>query len=346
MTTADPLVAVVVLNWNGLADTRECLRSLAAQTWRSLEVWVVDNASQNAEADALEREFGASIRLLRSAVNLGFAAGCNLAAERVLEERKARYVAWLNNDAVVEPGWLAALVAGLESRGDAASATSRMVLYDQPTCIENTGIVVLTNGDAVPRGRGQAASAWERADTVLGACGGASLWRADVLREIGLFRADFFANFEDVDLALRAAALGWRCVYVPDAIARHKLSVSVKKARDDAFDARSLRNLTWAYCVNMPWLVVLLNLPWLVLCNVVVVVAAPLFGQRRVARLTWRGRAMAWRERAAILAERRRLAPRRRGSGLALWWRQRSFLRSYARFFWEGIVLRRRRFME
>lgn len=342
----DPLVAVVVLNWNGLADTRDCIRSLLAQVWTARELWIVDNASANAEADALDREFGTAIRLVRSATNLGFAAGCNLAIERVLAEGKAEYVALLNNDAVVEPGWLAALVAALQADPGAAAATSRMVFFSEPDKIENTGIVVLSNGDAVPRGRGQAASAWTEADAVLGACGGAALWRSSALRTIGLFRADFFANFEDVDLALRARALGYGCRYVPGAIARHKLSVSIKKARDDAFDARSLRNLTWAYFVNMPWQVILLNLPWLVLCNLLVLVLAPLFGQARVARLSLRGRALAWRERSAISAERRRLAPLRRGSPFALWWQQRSFVRSYARFFWEGVVLRRRRFME
>ena len=341
-----PLVAVVVLNWNGLADTRDCVRSLLAQTWSEREIWVVDNASVQPEADALEQEFGTAIRLLRSATNLGFAAGCNHALERILAEGRADFVALLNNDAVAEPAWLTALVDALTARPSAASATSRMVFFDAPAKIENTGIVLLSNGDAVPRGRGQVATAWQEPGTVLGACGGASLWRSDVLRRIGLFRGDFFANFEDVDLALRAQALGYRCVYVPTAIARHKLSVSIKKARDDAFDARSLRNLTWAYCVNMPWLVIVLNLPWLVLCNLFVVVVAPLFGQRRVARLSFHGRLMAWRERSAILAERRRLAPLRRGSAFALWWQQRSFVRSYARFFWEGVVLRRRRFME
>src|SRR5262249_51182293 len=123
-------------------------------------------------------------------------------------------------------------------------------------------------------------------------------------------------------------------------------SVSVKKARDDAFDTRALRNLSWAYCVNMPWQVILLNLPWLVLCNLFAVAVAPLFGQTRVARLSIRGRLMAWRGRAAIRAERRRRAPLRAGSWVSIWLLQRSFARSYARFFWEGVVLRRRRFME
>src|SRR5205823_1588593 len=104
----------------------------------------------------------------------------------------------------------------------------------------------------------------------------------DVLARIGPFRTDFFANFEDVDLALRARACGYECVYAPGAVVRHKLSVSVKRARDDAFDARALRNLSWAYCVNMPWQVILLNLPWLVLCNVFAIAIAPLFGQARV----------------------------------------------------------------
>ena len=340
------LAAVVVLNWNGLEDTRECIRSLASQTYGERAIWIVDNASAHGEADSLEREFTSAIRLLRSATNLGFAGGCNLAISRILAEGKASYIALLNNDAVADPRWLEALVNGLQSVPTAAAATSRMVFYDSPETIENTGICVLTNGDAVPRGRGEPARRWNRSGPVLGACGGAALWRAEVLEKIGLFRSDFFANFEDVDLALRSRALGYECLYVADSIARHRLSVSVKKARDDAFDTRSLKNLTLAYCINMPLAVILLNLPWLVLCNLFVILVAPVFGQSRVARLWLRGRVLAWRERATIRAERRRLAPLRRGSALALWWQQRSFFFSYWRFFWEGVVLRRRRFME
>ena len=341
-----PLVAVVVLNWNGLADTRACVRSVLAQTHAAFEVWVVDNASGHCEADALEREFGGRIVLLRSAENLGFAGGCNLALERILADGRARYIALLNNDAVADPRWLESLVAALEGSPRAGSAASRMVLFADPGRIENTGILVLSNGDAVPRGRGEPASRWDAPGRVIGPCGGAALWRAGVLREIGLFRPDFFVNFEDVDLALRARACGQDCVYVPGALVRHKLSVSVKKARDDAFDARALRNLSWAYCVNMPWQVIVLNLPWLVVCNLVVVLVAPIFGQMRVASLSLRGRWLAFSERGRMREERRRLAPARKGSWLALWLMQRSFVRSYARFFWEGVVLRRRKFMQ
>src|SRR5262249_50841973 len=124
---SDPLVAAVVLNWNGLSDTRGGGRSPLAPTQAPPAVWGVAHTPAHGEADALEREFGARIVLLRCAENSGFAGGCNRALERILAAGRAVHVALLNNDAVADRGWLAALVAALERAPAAGSAASKMV---------------------------------------------------------------------------------------------------------------------------------------------------------------------------------------------------------------------------
>ena len=199
--TAAAHIAVVVVNWNGLEDTRECLRSLLAQTHANLVVHVVDNGSANHEADQLAAEFDARIVLHRSPTNLGFTGGNNLAIRSILADGRATYVALLNNDATADPQWVEALERA--ARDDPATGVfaSRMLFYDQPSVIENTGILLLTTGEAMPRHRGCSLQAGRRASRPIGACGGALLYRVSMLREIGLFRDDFFVNFEDVEVA-------------------------------------------------------------------------------------------------------------------------------------------------
>jgi GT2 family glycosyltransferase len=327
-------VAVVVLNWNGLSLTRACLASLLAQTWRGVEIHVVDNGSEHDEAGALRAEFGDRIRLHALPVNTGFTGGCNHAMHVVLAEGRCEFVALLNNDAEADPRWLEELVAAAAADPRIGACASRMRLFDRPDWLDGAGVWLLSNGDSAPRGRLQPASAWARPDDVLSACGGAVLLRVAMLREIGTFRADFFANFEDEDLMLRAFVAGWRIRYVPTADVRHHLNATIRRVRDLSFNVRSVRNATWAWAVNLPLVTLLLNLPGFLLSNLAIVCLMPLCGRLGVASAFLRGRWRALGELPAILRERRRLAPFRRVGGFAMWWRQRSFVLEYARLVW------------
>ncbi len=329
--TSTPRVAVVVLNWNGLALTRACLRSLLAQTWPAIELHVVDNGSANDEAAALRREFDGQIRLLALPANAGFTGGCNAALDLVLTEDRCEFAALLNNDAEAAPDWIERLVRAAQDDATTGIVASRMRLFDAPDLLDNAGVWLLGNGDVAPRGRLQPATRWPDADEVLAACGGAMLLRCAMLRRIGLFRSDFFANFEDADLSLRAVMAGYRIRHAPAAEVRHHLNATIRRVRDAAFDVRSVRNATWVWLVNLPWPVLWLNLPGWLLSNLAIVLVMPLCGRPGVALAFVRGRWRAMRELPLILAERRRLRPLR----VLPWWRvwraQRSFVLEYCR---------------
>lgn len=343
-----PAVAAVVLNWNGLDDTLQSVESLLGQTGRErISVHVVDNASENAEADAIERAFGARIVLHRNTENLGFTGGNHTAMRAALADPDVDYIALLNNDAVAEPDWISQLVRCAATDPRIGIVASTMVFFDHPEVIENTGVVLLTSGEGMPRDRGRPATTAARSTpTPIGGCGGAVLYRAAMLREIGLFEEDFFANFEDVELSLRALASGWDVRFAEAARVRHKLSRSIRKVRDETFLLRSQRNLLWANATRLPWQVLALNLPAILLGNTAVLALAPLFGQRQMARVIWKSRLALWRDRRAILAERRRFRPLRRGPWSRIWRRQSSFLPYYLRSFWDVVLVRRRRFFE
>jgi len=119
-------VRAVVVNYEGGDLTLACLRSLQATDWPAgcLEIVLVDNASHDGVADTVTRAFP-DVRVVRSATNRGFAGGCNLG---MTDLGKTAYVALVNNDATVEPGWLTPLVAALQA--DASlGATCPKILF-------------------------------------------------------------------------------------------------------------------------------------------------------------------------------------------------------------------------
>ena len=118
-------VGVVVVNHNGGDLTLRCLRSLLASEWPSDRLWVVlvDNASSDGVVAKVRADLGA-VTVVETGSNVGFGAGCN-AGIRVLPD--VDYVALVNNDATVEPGWLVPLVAALQSAPDIGAALPKIL---------------------------------------------------------------------------------------------------------------------------------------------------------------------------------------------------------------------------
>jgi hypothetical protein len=129
---------------------------------------------------------------------------------------------------------------------------------------------------------------------------------------------------------------------VPQASVQHGLNQSINKVRDEAFAIRSIRNMDFAYLVNMPWPVLVLGLPWLLLSWLVAPLVCLLLGQRQYARILVRGHRRTWRERTDLFAARRALRPLRRASWWGIFWRHGSTLAAYGRFLRDVVLLRRR----
>jgi GT2 family glycosyltransferase len=238
---------VIVLTYNGRPWLQGCLDALAGQQGApSFEVILVDNASTDGSS-AYVRERYPGVRVHETTVNLGFAEGNNEGARIA----RGRVLAFLNNDTVPAPDWLARLEAGLSSRPGVALATSRIVSMDAPVVIDSAGDGYLRAGGAFKHGHGGPPGAFADSREVFGACGAAFMVRREVFEELGGFDRAFFMVYEDVDLSYRARLLGYRCWFAADAVVRHKVSGTLGRMSPAAI-FYGQRNLEWTWIKNTP----------------------------------------------------------------------------------------------
>lgn len=223
-TSAAPRVHAVVVNWNGGEDTARCLQSLLQQGLPGEHLHLVDNGSRD---DSVERARAAvpGLRVLELDENTGFGAAANVGAERALEAG-AELLLFVNNDALLERGCLERLLEEATRAPRVGLLGPRIVLPGSPSRLWAAG-GVLGFGPNLSRLRGGGlpdAPGWQGTVDVDYVPGCVLLARAEAWRATGGFDAAYFAYTEDVDLGLRARALGIGSRIVGSALAVHAAS--------------------------------------------------------------------------------------------------------------------------
>ena len=245
-------VAVVVLNWNGLADTTACLESLSTQTYRDFTIILVDNGSTERGTSTfledMQKTYGEKLVIIQNKTNRGFAGGVNDGINHAMNAGY-NYVALFNNDAVADKGWLASLVAAANDTH--AGIVTGLLLHEDGKTIDSTGDWYSTWGLPFPRARNQLRRDAPKSGEVFGVSGGASLYSVELFKDIGLFDETFFAYYEDVDVSFRARLRGWNVSYTDQAIAYHKQGASSSKV--SGFGVyQTMKNLPLLYIKNVP----------------------------------------------------------------------------------------------
>lgn len=244
--------AIIILNWNGISDTLECLASLEEMSGReTATIVIVDNGSRGDDAATLQEysDTHPQTVLLKNIANLGFAGGVNTGIRYALKNNFA-YIALINNDAVVDKNWLTALTNTAQKDSTTGAVTS-LLLHRDGSTIDSTGDWYSTWGLPFPRGRNEPVNKLPQPGAVFGATGGATFYKAEMFEAIGLFDEDFFAYYEDVDISFRAQLAGWKVLYEPKAIAYHKQGATSDKI--PGFTVyQTFKNLPLLYLKNVP----------------------------------------------------------------------------------------------
>lgn len=212
-------IFVVIPNWNGADIIGACLDSLQSQSYRH-QIVVVDNGSDDESVAIIETQYP-SVYLIKLPKNIGFAGGVN-AGIRYSLRQKADAIALFNNDAVADKNWLQEMVNVMQILPETGIVACKLMSADKKQ-LDSTGDYYTTWGLPYPRGRDETnVTKYDEDCVVFGASGGASLYRASMIKDIGLFDEDFFAYYEDVDLSFRAQLAGWKILYAPKAEAYHE----------------------------------------------------------------------------------------------------------------------------
>lgn len=212
-TESDAAVSVVIVNYNGERLLSPCLTSVFSQSFRPMEVIVVDNGSTDGSVDLVQKNYP-EVRLLRSPTNVGFAGGNNLGVATA----RGKYVALLNNDTVVDPSWLCTLVHAVESRG-APLVASKVFTEGVPDPFYRMNGTLNYLGYNIM-------GAFPDLSMIFYGSGASLLFDRE---RIGRpFLDEYFLYQEDVYLSWKLRLLGMNIEMVQDSIVHHKGSVTTR----------------------------------------------------------------------------------------------------------------------
>ncbi len=214
------MVAVIIVIWNGIQDTLECLRSLEKDKYQNKIIIIVDNGSDDGSVESIRAE-GFLVQIFSTGINLGFTGGNNVG---LAEARKANanYAFLLNNDTTLEPEALSTLVAAAEEHPQSGILSPVIHYYDRPDEIWfSGGLLSLVKGEALHDSTKQPHRNDNPFETSW-VSGCAMLVRIKVFDEIGGFDDRFHLTWEDVDWCIRMRAANWKIKVVPGARILHK----------------------------------------------------------------------------------------------------------------------------
>ncbi len=223
----DSIVGIIVLNWNGLADTRECLNSLLQMAGPTPRIYVVDNGSSDGSVKSLRDEFGERIVLIANDRNLLYAGGNNVGILRALKD-DCSHILLLNNDTLVDAAMLEELLSTSRKQGNAVLCP-KIYYANRPNVLWYAGGKLnLRRARFSHRGireidHGQ----YDQTEETGWATGCALFASRQVFETVGLLDDTFQLYSEDVDYSLRARAAGFPIVYASQARLYHKVSAAM-----------------------------------------------------------------------------------------------------------------------
>ena len=255
-------ITVVIPNYNGIKYLNDCLKSLYTQVPQTpeYEVLIVDNASGDGSLEQVESCFP-KVRIIRLTENTGFCHAVNVG----IQASDSPYIILLNNDTKVKPKFIKSLYDVIVKDEKIFSASAKMLMWDRPDVIDDAGDQYNVLGWAYARGKGRLSKAYNKQVRIFSSCGGAAIYRRNILEQIGLFDELHFAYLEDLDLGYRANIHGYYNVYAPRAEVLHFGSASTGSRYNLRKTELASTNNVYVAWKNMPLLQLIWNSPFLLL---------------------------------------------------------------------------------
>lgn len=217
-------ISVITINYNGWKDTCEFIDSWVNRIHSvSYELIVVDNASANDEASAIQAKYP-QVQVIRSEANLGFAGANNLG----IDAAQGKYLFFLNNDVVILADQIPALIERLESDKQIAGVSPLILDYEEPHAIQYAGYTPLSPITLRNRAIGEGEtdkSAYPASETPY-LHGAAMLVKRNVIQKVGKMPEEYFLYYEELDWCTYITHNGYTLWYDPACEIIHKGSRS------------------------------------------------------------------------------------------------------------------------
>ena len=300
-------VPVILLNWNGIEDTIECVESLLNQENTEPLIFIGDNASANQEGSQLKSTYASesNIHVYLFDENHGFAKGCNLLMQEAMQlYPDSTALALLNNDAVADPDWLWHLSQTMNNTG-AGMVGSMLVSYHDRSILDNVGHQMLSSGEIVPIGNKAPTDQYLSQVTNFGSCAAGVLYSCQMLDQIGLYDIYFHTGYEDAEIGARALVAGYKSIYCPEAVVYHKVSQSVGKIFDENYLKIIQKSIYYTYLKLMPTLLLIWTLPGIIVKMMTMFLLNLLTNQRHRNRIHGAALRSIWNDRKLIREKRR-----------------------------------------
>ena len=231
-------VSIIIPNLNGQPMLEGCIGSIKSleHEFNDLEIILVDNGSVDGSCYWLSQNHP-EVKVISLGENTGFSRAVNIGAQHAQGE----LLFFLNNDARVDPDCLTLLSEPILD--EAAVCSSAQIINQSRDTVHFDGGGMNFHGIAFQYREGEPFHVSSRAiEEALFPCGAAMMIRKEVFLEVGGFDERFFAYFEDVDLGWRLRLLGYKIVYVPNAIATHNQSRTSRFVNIDKLRVLHIRN--------------------------------------------------------------------------------------------------------
>ena len=213
---SQPLVSIIILNYNAGQLILDCLKSITKTNYDNLEVIVVDNASIDESHRKCKEKFE-NIRLIENEKNLGYCEGNNVG----IQNAKGEFVVILNPDTIVDPDWLTELICAYNRYGEALYQPKHLSLNEK-SIFMSAGNMMNVFGFGYAREKGEKDVNQHNTIEQIGYASGTCLFvPSSIFKNVGLLDPFIFLYHDDLDFGWRAAQLGIKSYYVPSSVIYH-----------------------------------------------------------------------------------------------------------------------------
>lgn len=237
-------IVIIILTLNQREQTIACLSTLLASRQPLFHVLLWDNGSQDDTIAAIQEMFP-QVFTHYHPCNLGVASGRNAAAELAIRTFNPSHLLFLDNDMILEPGFVGALLKPFEGADQVGQTQAKLrFMHDRARLNDGGGAQInFWQWKITPVGYNEVDRGQHNTVKKCIACGGAMLVRTDIFQQLGGFDPVFDPfGPEDLDFSLRLQKAGYSALYVPQAVAYHTVSHTFGAGYSEDYARHKLRH--------------------------------------------------------------------------------------------------------